>query len=308
MKVANLSYEDMAGVGYFLCKLINEKTDHTCRQISIPRTTFKGHPIDIHLHNTSLVRKTLDDADIIHVNSPDINLEKTLYGHVKFPDITRYIGKKKIIAHYHGGEIKAQRNNADKHFIKFENLGIQAFVSTPELKSIHPYLKWLPSPVNLDLLPLPVSERNKKLTLFHATIDKRRKNAKFMWNLLVERGLHPKYYNYSPTYGIYHYNELIRRMSKAHILFNHFYPFYGVVSIEAAMLGLVVLTNMSNIVRIYTCNCPFIHVTKENIKETLLRLKDKSKDELLKIGLTHREFVYKQHCYDLLKIIKEAYK
>jgi len=302
MNVVNISIKDMAGVGYYLCKLLNEKTNYKCNQVSVkPHYHSSGMYWN---ENKKLVENLLEEADVIHINSPNLKLEKGVYHNRVFPvNVSKYLGKKKIIAHYHGGDLK-QIHNKKKFFSKMKKKGIPCFVSTPELLKIHPYLRWFPSPVNLDLKPLPMKKRYERLTIFHATVFKHRKDAPFMKGLM--KGI--KDINYIPTYGAYKYNDMLAKMSKSHILFNHFYPFYGVAAIEASMLGLVVLTNVSNILKKYAPDVSFTHVSKKSIKRRINILRHSSKKHMYTMGLMNRKFVMKYHCDKIIKLAKEVYE
>lgn len=299
MNIVNISIKDMAGVGYYLCKLLNEKTDYKCRQVS-DRPHF--HPVDIYWReNKELVKKLIEEADVLHINSPAINFGRGLYHKYPFPiDLSKYIGKKKIIAHYHGWDL-TRIPDITKYFSKMKRRKIDCFVSTPELLSIHPYLKWLPSPVNLDLKPLPLEKRNKKLTVFHATVYKHRKDAPFMKELMKK---FPDI-KYEPTYGRYDYNEMIEKMSKAHILFNHFYPFYGVATIEGSMLGLYVLTGLNKKTFKYIPDYQFLPVTKENIEKLLINISTAlTKRNIYSKGMRCRNFILRHHCKKTIEVIK----
>jgi len=301
LKIVNISIKDMAGVGFHLSKLLNAKTLYECSQVSkLPH--FHPYHIGWKAH-IEKVKKLIKEADVLHINSPTLDLNRGLYHDYQFVEkLSKYIGKKKIVAHYHGGELN-NIPNVNKFFQKMKERKIQCFVSTPELLKIHPYLRWFPSPVNIFLRLSPPSKRDKRFTLFHATISRKRKDAPFMRSIMKDF----KLINYEASYGGYPYHELIRKMSKAHILFNHFYPFYGVAAIEGATLGLVVLTNVSKIVKKYVPECNFIHVNKANIKNVLRDLASKSVNELYNIGKAQRKFVYKYHHDKVIELAKEVY-
>jgi len=133
MNILNLCKKDYAGIAMRLTDAINKHTPHKSRLITCRPHQFK-YPKDIETRKTSIIKKWVDWADIVH--GWPLNLNNPLC----------QIPNKKLIWTYFGSSFRLNRH---KYRQLARTLKVRELVATPDL--LHgKNLTWLPNAVPVD--------------------------------------------------------------------------------------------------------------------------------------------------------------
>jgi len=171
VKILNLAPSNLCNISTNLSHGINDFSANTCRSVTLAPPPF-GFDFDLLLKdNEKLVMHLIHECDLLHLNSwyfvsrklvsrvlkatPPFIIgrlakfdDKLLWYYYQNYINSHMIGRKKVVLHYHGGDLRRLMGQADKGFIN--KRGFKVLVSVPDLISHLKNAHWLPISVPTD--------------------------------------------------------------------------------------------------------------------------------------------------------------
>lgn len=255
MKILNLAPSNLCNISTNLSYGINEFSANTCRSVTLAPPPF-GFDYDLLLKgNEKLVMQLIHECDLLHLNSWYFVNQKFFYkvlkyvpsfivgGLSKFNDKvtwhyyrnyinTHVMGRKKIIVHYHGGDLRRRMGKADKDFINKK--GFKTLVSVPDLLPQLENTQWLPIPVPTeDELYKPLPKRdNSVMKIVHSPTEREAKKTAVL--IKAVEALKHKYDVELLLIENMPYKECLKLKKTAHIAFDNIeFGSYAGCSVEA---------------------------------------------------------------------------
>ena len=232
--------------------------------------------------------EAISEFELWHYHHPYGTLKKSL---------EKRKANRLFIKHYHGQELRQKKNDFDF-----------CLVSTPDLLQYAPNGKWLPSPVDMDLIKsIPIDSwepKDGKLRIgYYAKINEKwigslelRKQSTLSELQLANRC------SLLPIFNLSH-KDTLTLISKCDILVGKILPaigWFGRTELEAMALGKPVIANVSD--ELYEKYRPPVHRTSpETFRQDLEYLMDDSKyrGQLVKSGML---YVTKNHSPETVTI------
>lgn len=268
MKITNLAHRNLCNICTNLSAGLNKLPGYECRSVSLSPPPY-DFDVDILLKgNEDFSVKLIQESDLLHLNSwyfSDHEFVSKLFFYapneiskilLKYKNILlRYyingnvLKEKKIILHYHGGDLRRKMSVKDKVFINKQ--GLKVLVTVPDLL---PHLKnsqWLPIPVpTSDELYSPPRKRDDDvIKIVHSPTGREEKKTEVLIKS-VEK-LRQKYDVELILIENMSYRDCLRLKKEAHIAFDNIeFGSYAGCSVEAMcheQPTLVYLNNVSQV-------------------------------------------------------------
>lgn len=255
MKILNLAPSNLCNISTNLSYGINKFSVHTCRSVTLNPPPF-GFDFDILLKaNERLVMQLIHDSDLLHLNSwyfvgqklipkvlkyiPSFMIggltkftDKVLWHYYRNYINAHMIGSKKIVLHYHGGDLRRLMTKADKDFINKQRFTV--FVSVPDLIPQLKNAQWLPISVPTDdELYRPSPKRDDSvIKIVHSPTEREAKKTIVL--IKAVEALKPKYDVELMLIENMPYKDCLKLKKEAHIAFDNIeFGSYAGCSIEA---------------------------------------------------------------------------
>jgi len=270
MKILNLAPSNLCNISTNLSYGINKFSVHTCRSVTLTPPAF-GFDFDILARNNEkLVAQLINESNLLHLNSWHFVSQKiaskmldsipvailnrlirlydkwnfnqfsskapaneTIWWHYYMNYINkRMLRKKKVVLHYHGGDLRRRMPESCKAFINKHNFKV--LVSVPDLMLQLKNAQWLPIPVPTDdelYKPLPKRD-DSVIKIVHSPTEREFKKTIVL--IKAVDALKRKYDVELMLIENMPYRDCINLKKEAHIAFDNIeFGSYAGCSIEA---------------------------------------------------------------------------
>lgn len=270
MKILNIAPSNLCNIGTNLSYGITKFTAHTCRSVTLAPPHF-GFDFDILLKdNEKLVMQLINESNVLHLNSwyfvsqkkvseilgsvslsivnklmrfyekcginrlsPKAPASERVWWHYYVNYINkRMVQRKKVVLHYHGGDLRRAMPKTEKEFINTQAFTV--LVSVPDLISQLKNAQWLPIPVptNEELYrPLPKRDAGV-IKIVHSPTEREAKKTAVL--IKAVDALKRKYDVQLILIENMPYKECLKLKKEAHIAFDNIeFGSYAGCSIEA---------------------------------------------------------------------------
>ncbi len=255
MRILNLAPTNLCNISTNLSYGLNNFSSHTCRSVTLTPPPF-GFDFDILLKNNErLVMQLIQESDLLHLNSwyfigqrtatkalryvplfisrrlAKLN-DKILWRHYRNYINANMLRSKKIILHYHGGDLRRQMAKSNKDFINKQRFKV--VVTIPDLIPQLENAQWLPIPVPTDdelYSPLPKRD-DSVIKIVHSPSEREVKKTIVL--IKAVEALKQKYDVELMLIENMPYKDCLKLKKEAHIAFDNIeFGSYAGCSIEA---------------------------------------------------------------------------
>ena len=216
----------------------------------------------------------------------------------------RWSGKR-IIAHYHGDDIRGKRENA---FMK--GFAHSKLVSTPDLLTYVPEAVWIPNPMDMSIYETyaqePGASERGPVHIVHAPTASEAKGTRYVLEAI--EGLRHQGYEIRLSL-IEHapHSEVLQALSGADIVVDQIAlqaGWYGVFACEAmAYKKPVCVYIQDDLEQKYLPSRPVMNINPSNMTD---RLRSLIEDRELRLDLAQRGYDYVKEVHDAVKVTKKV--
>jgi len=247
-----------------------------------------------------IVEKSINQYDLY--NSDVVHFESGM-DFLKNEFFVKALSEKgvKIIAHYHGEDMRAR--GVMPHIDRLSNLNLTNEV---DLLEKHPNIHYLFLPFDTSKFN-PKTKINKKVRVVHAPTNRFYKGSDTIINVCDAYHKNGEI-EFDLVENVSH-EEALKRKYQADIFIDQLGDKggwgYGMNSVEALAMGICTITEMNNTYHNFIPDHPFVHATKESFQSVLGEL-IQNKSYLQEKGIESRQWVVKHH--DIKNVAKKLYE
>lgn len=242
----------------------------------------------------AILEYNLYDFDVIHFESGSDFLKNEFF--VK----ELHNRGKKIIAHYHGEDLRASGVMPNMDSLSHLNL-----TNEVDLLEKHPNIEYLFLPFDTSQFS-PTENINNMIRVSHAPTNRFYKGSDFIISI-CEKLEQEKLIQFDLIENVSH-KEALERKAKSDIFIDQIGDRggwgYGMNSVEALAMGICTLTEMNKTYQSFIPKHPFINVNQNNFENALRDLLDKP-NKIKNKGRDAREWVVQNH--DIKQVSKKLY-